>query len=81
MTAKIICVANQKAGVGKTTTTVNLAAYLAAANRKVLVIDIDPQSNATSSLADQLRPPIACTMFWLIRCQRNRQLPPPSIWD
>ncbi len=47
---KIIAIANQKGGVGKTTTTVNVSACIAAMEHKVLLVDIDPQSNATSSL-------------------------------
>ena len=46
----VYALVNQKGGVGKTTTAVNLGAYLAAKNQRVLLIDIDPQANATSSL-------------------------------
>ncbi len=48
--AKVICVTNQKGGVGKTTTAVNLAFYLAKDKKRTLLIDFDPQGNATSGL-------------------------------
>ena len=61
--AKVICVTNQKGGVGKTTTAVNLSYYLAKAKYRTLLIDFDPQGNATSGLGiDKNNPPFGATM-------------------
>ncbi|MDD2525094.1 MAG: AAA family ATPase [Bacteroidales bacterium] len=68
---KIISLSNQKGGVGKTTTTINLAASLSAFEKKVLVIDADPQANASSGLGIDIRK-LESTIY---ECLMN-QLPP-----
>lgn len=65
--ARVICIANQKGGVGKTTTAVNLSASIAVAERKVLLIDFDPQGNSTSGMGFNRQSPEGTIYLALIQ--------------
>ena len=72
--SSIYAFVNQKGGVGKTTTAVNLSAFLAARGQRVLLIDIDPQANATSSLGIARQQVAASTYDVLVNSQPLRQV-------
>ncbi|MDK2928010.1 MAG: chromosome partitioning protein [Bacillota bacterium] len=76
---RVIAVANQKGGVGKTTTAVNLGAALAQEGRRVLLIDIDPQGNATSGLGVDKRRVGACIYEVLLGTKSIRAVRVPTL--
>lgn len=79
--ARIIAIANQKGGVGKTTTAVNLSAALARLGEKVLLIDIDPQGNATSGMGLSKKEINACIYDVLINGFPLKRVVLPTRWE